>query len=740
MSTLSSSLSRLQAAGRRAIRARPLTVMLPVTVLTDLSIDASQHAIHPDEESQLEELRDTRRRKLEAVKVAGGHAAGTKQTPRQRVRWAVEGWQWQATLLITALVDVAMLIVELSNTTKSAQITVATVTSIVLLIFVVDLLIRYYVFRCRLFTSCWFWFDFSIVTASVVMFIIGLALNSPGAEVGSSGATVARGGKALRGLIVALRWVRASRFTAKLALTATQGSQTAARHVTGENKKRFVDLENGFDLDLAYVLPDLIAMSVPATGLHALYRNPLPEVARFLETRHGQGGGQGGGYSIINCCPELPYGDERFVSGEVVKYDIQDHTPPTMQQFVDFLNSMHTKPASRTLAIHCRGGKGRTGSMCCAWLLYSRACLDADDALTHFALERTELSLGQKKIQGVDTPSQRRYVHQLDALLRAQAAYLTPPGTSRRASSSRGGAAAATVSSTADVADAGGGGGGDGGTPTAAGALVRSPACPTLKLASLDLDRWYAKPPKGMQVCAVHRNSGPADTCGKVLHWSAPLTVDQLSTISFDLGGIEIEGDVRISVFDLDDLVEERRRRHRQGCAARLPFDAAPSGPWGDTEDDGSASGKRAGHRKDAKRVIAGKETGCKFFLLFHTGFVAAEGALLVPLAMMDKAFKNKKAKYNLDAKATLRFAIKTGDAAEGAIDGATGGAADRAADGVADGATPDAVDDPSVAHAERAESSPPPGSSPQLGANPTVGGLGEPMGSTADGATHEAL
>ena len=36
--------------------------------------------------------------------------------------------------------------------------------------------------------------------------------------------------------------------------------------------------------------------------------------------------------------------------------------------------------------------------MCCAWLLYSRACDDADDALTLFALERTDLSLGAKKI------------------------------------------------------------------------------------------------------------------------------------------------------------------------------------------------------------------------------------------------------------------------------------------------------------------------------------------------------
>ena len=80
----------------------------------------------------------------------------------------------------------------------------------------------------------------------------------------------------------------------------------------------------------------------------------------------------GGRYTIINCCPELPYSAERFKSGEVVKYDIQDHTPPTMVQFVAFLNSMREKPPSRLLAVHCRGGKGRTGSMACAqWALSS---------------------------------------------------------------------------------------------------------------------------------------------------------------------------------------------------------------------------------------------------------------------------------------------------------------------------------------------------------------------------------
>ena len=163
-------------------------------------------------------------------------------------------------------------------------------------------------------------------------------------------------------------------------------------------------------------------MSVPATGLTALYRNPLSEVVRFFESRH-----RAGGYLVINCCPELPYPTVKFVSGEVLKFDVQDHTPPTMAQFCDFLNKVRDVPDKRLLAVHCRGGKGRTGSICCAWLLYSRTCVDADDALALFALSRTELALGKRKLQGVDTPSQRRYIHQLDALLREQSAYMPDP-------------------------------------------------------------------------------------------------------------------------------------------------------------------------------------------------------------------------------------------------------------------------------------------------------------------------
>lgn len=112
-------------------------------------------------------------------------------------------------------------------------------------------------------------------------------------------------------------------------------------------------------------------MGAPAVGLTSLYRNPLEDVVLFFERRHPTR------YKIYNCCPELPYPTAPFTSGQFASFDVQDHTPPTMEQFVAFLNDAaqwRSEDAARRIAVHCKGGKGRTGSLCCAWLLYSRAC------------------------------------------------------------------------------------------------------------------------------------------------------------------------------------------------------------------------------------------------------------------------------------------------------------------------------------------------------------------------------
>ena len=51
------------------------------------------------------------------------------------------------------------------------------------------------------------------------------------------------------------------------------------------NKRRFVDTDNGFDLDLTYVCDRLIVMAIPCVD-SAMYRNDIRQVARFFATRH----------------------------------------------------------------------------------------------------------------------------------------------------------------------------------------------------------------------------------------------------------------------------------------------------------------------------------------------------------------------------------------------------------------------------------------------------------------------
>lgn len=55
------------------------------------------------------------------------------------------------------------------------------------------------------------------------------------------------------------------------------------------------------------------------------------------------------------------------------------------------------------------GGKGRTGTMICAWLVYNGHFDESAEVLEYFGDRRTDTSIGTK-YQGVETPSQARYI------------------------------------------------------------------------------------------------------------------------------------------------------------------------------------------------------------------------------------------------------------------------------------------------------------------------------------------
>lgn len=316
------------------------------------------------------------------------------------------------------------------------------VTIFVCLVFNCDVLLRIFGLSASVYfarTKIWNWIDFFFVLIlSVITFVGALELEDDRHD------RLKRRPVGVGSLPSVLRLVRLVRAVVCI-LRATRALPVALRHQIGGTKRRFLSLTNDFDLDLTYITHRLIAMSVPAPGcVGGSYRNPISEVVRFFETYHA------GHYKIFNMCPEFPYPDEAF-KGDIVHFEIADHTPPRIDQSMEFLRIargwMDLDPRN-IIAVHCRGGKGRTGSFCCAWLLYD-AFLDMTDsqaALDHFAIARTDLpdlaqvevtKVATLKLQGVETPSQVRYVGYIAQLLSSGASvrpWPLPMPTSTRVS------------------------------------------------------------------------------------------------------------------------------------------------------------------------------------------------------------------------------------------------------------------------------------------------------------------
>ena len=75
---------------------------------------------------------------------------------------------------------------------------------------------------------------------------------------------------------------------------------TKLRQMVSLEKKRFQD--NGFDLDLTYITPSIIAMGFPSAGVEGVYRNNMDQVARFFDCYH-----PAGMFRCYNLCEERVY-------------------------------------------------------------------------------------------------------------------------------------------------------------------------------------------------------------------------------------------------------------------------------------------------------------------------------------------------------------------------------------------------------------------------------------------------
>ncbi|KAG5989410.1 hypothetical protein E4U43_004507 [Claviceps pusilla] len=227
-------------------------------------------------------------------------------------------------------------------------------------------------------------------------------------------------------------------------------------------------------LDLCYVTDFIIATSGPSQTYPQLaYRNPLDQLVAFLDAKHGDN------WAIWEFRAEGTGYPDEAVYGRVRHYPWPDHHPPpfrlvpmimaSMRNWLhggDLLESKHTPQGSpesphpqdtlvssttpadsfgateateppqspeaarstttrdekRVVVVHCKAGKGRSGTMATSYLV-SEEGWTAEDALARFTARRMRPKFGA----GVSIPSQLRWVGYVDRWTKHGKKYLDRP-------------------------------------------------------------------------------------------------------------------------------------------------------------------------------------------------------------------------------------------------------------------------------------------------------------------------
>ena len=184
-----------------------------------------------------------------------------------------------------------------------------------------------------------------------------------------------------------------------------RSSQSFLKSLVSQDKNRFCF--DGYDLDLTYITPRIIAMGLPSTSLEALYRNNLTDVLNFFNERHPEH------YKVYNLCEEKNYAPNIFYKQGY--FPFQDHEAPPLnliRPFCEDAKKFLDEDPKNVVAIHCLAGKGRTGTLISCLLLYLGELDTAADCLKYYGLMRVDNG------RGVTVPSQIRYVFYFEQILR----------------------------------------------------------------------------------------------------------------------------------------------------------------------------------------------------------------------------------------------------------------------------------------------------------------------------------
>ncbi|GAB7359139.1 hypothetical protein MBLNU230_g5206t1 [Neophaeotheca triangularis] len=188
-------------------------------------------------------------------------------------------------------------------------------------------------------------------------------------------------------------------------------------------------------LDLCYVTDNIVATSGPSgTYPQLAYRNPLKDLVKWLDDQHGAE------WCIWEFRAEGTGYPDAEVYGRVRHYPWPDHHPPPFALVPLIVGSMRNwlrgedgessagsgevegKGKGRTVVVHCKAGKGRSGTMACSYLI-SQEGWTPEQAMQRFTERRMRPGFGA----GISIPSHLRWITYVDRWTKGGKVYLERP-------------------------------------------------------------------------------------------------------------------------------------------------------------------------------------------------------------------------------------------------------------------------------------------------------------------------
>lgn len=170
-----------------------------------------------------------------------------------------------------------------------------------------------------------------------------------------------------------------------------------------------VNLEKEFDL--MYITDQLIVAAAPVNSLvKSFYRNDVRDIVKFLDSNHNLNNAD---WHIWNLRGEEPGYYSTDVRGKVSYYPFPDHQAPTLDILIEAVNEIHnflSLNPKNVAFLHCKAGKGRSGTLCCAYLM-KIWCLEGKPFNPEIANEYfTERRMKVYSGHGISILSQKRYL------------------------------------------------------------------------------------------------------------------------------------------------------------------------------------------------------------------------------------------------------------------------------------------------------------------------------------------